>query len=1192
MLRHNANQWWNPSTRGVQKREEKRKNVSSPSLAVELLERRLEFEGKERKPSNRDGRGAALTVPAGNVSGEDNGDVERWRLSRGRQRWRKRKVEGVCSPLAHEKGRGRRRFDAVASGDPGGVWGLRRNFRLGGGPVRQSLLVEWLYAPGRMRGSSTSVQTLGPARILLFIAEETDPVGDVDSEFAPNWASPDQCLSGCGQYPQFCSKKSGSVIRPSLFPFTSFEGFSGQRRGTELRNPWSPMVEAARAHFDGLSEIEALFHFYPPIKTGCSHRSIGQIFSLSVHPSHLPDSSPSHPNPKFNICFTSILLSSLNHLISPSRPTDHVIPLFSDAQSVNVRPYKYPHAQKFEIEPKQQPLLVSSPPFEKKDGSWCMCVDYRTLNAITVKDRFPLPTVDELLDELGSARCFSKLDLTYGFHQIRWTLQVPGDAIWVDTDFEQHLSHLNDPHKCSFFQSQITYLGHIVANEGVSPDPAKIQAMVQWLTPQGVKGLCGFLGLTGFYRKFVQNYAVIALPLTNLLKKDNFQWSPAAQSTLEALKSTMTSTSVLVLPDFSKPFYIQRAHLVRPQGSFYFRTIVQLPFIAKFFVLACRNPLHISSAVKRWRQYLLGHPFIIQTDQQSLRELLTQVIQTPEQQHYLVKLLGYDYDIQYKPGKLNVMAEGLSRSLGPSQATLFTLSTPQFVFLRDLKASLLTDPDFIWMRDKGRIWLSNTSQFVPLLLHEFHETPIGGDTGVNKTLKRLSASFYWGSMAKDVKSFVSQCVVCQRMKYNIKQPGVLLQPLPIPTRVWEDITLDLITGLAPSNGYTVLLVVVDRFSKVVHIGALQSNFIAYKVVKLFVSIVCKHHGLPRSIVSDRDPIFISRFWSDLFKFSSTLLRMSSSNHPHRDDQTEVMNRTIEQYLRAFVHHKPHLWFKFFSWVEYHYNTSIHSSSGLSPFEVLFEKQPPSIPHYIEGSSSNDGCDTVLSSREEILSLLRSNLLKAQVRMKKNADAKRRDLNLEVGSWVYIKLQPYRQISVLGNKYHKLSKRYYGPFKVLEKIGPVAYCLELPSHSKIHDVFHCSMLKPHEGPAPSLIDQIPPDATMTIEDTPTRYALVQWKGLSPDDTSWKKWDELKSLFDLEDKVIVEGDGIVTYGNSRPKRMTKRPTFQQFVQSQHSDTLKIKIWQMLFQSYKKMDNEKEMNKSYVKEKLSKTGDEAMI
>ncbi|WVZ09002.1 hypothetical protein V8G54_022348 [Vigna mungo] len=281
----------------------------------------------------------------------------------------------------------------------------------------------------------------------------------------------------------------------------------------------------------------------------------------------------------------------------------------------------------------------------------------------------------------------------------------------------------------------------------------------------------------------------------------------------------------------------------------------------------------ITSAVKRWRQYLLGHFFIIQTDQRSLKELLTQIIQTPEQQHYLVKLLGYDYEIQYKPGKLHIVADALSRSDCTTQGAMHMLTIPQFVFLRDLKESQLLDLDFILMRDKylsdpssyphfnwngelliyrGKIWLSDKSKFISLLLREFHETPIGGHVGVSKTLKRLSANFYWASMAKDVKASVSECNVCQQTKHSTKRPGGLLHPLPIPTGVWEDISLDFVTGLPPSNGYIVLLVVVDRFSKAVHLGTLHTGFTAYKVAELFVTLVCKHHGLPKSIVSDRD----------------------------------------------------------------------------------------------------------------------------------------------------------------------------------------------------------------------------------------------------------------------------------------------------------------------------------------------------
>ncbi|WVZ14092.1 hypothetical protein V8G54_011658 [Vigna mungo] len=626
----------------------------------------------------------------------------------------------------------------------------------------------------------------------------------------------------------------------------------------------------------------------------------------------------------------------------------------------------------------------------------------------------------------------------------------------------------------------------------------------------------------------------------------------------------MTSITVLALPDFDKTFYVQTDASGTTIGAVLTQDNRPIAYFSKVFCprlsksSAYVRELHaITSAVKQWQQYLLGHFFIIQTDQRSLKELLTQVIQTPEQQHYLVKLLGYDYEIQYKPGRLNVVADALSRSDCPLQGELHMLSTPQFVFLNELKESQLLDFEFILMRDKvlsnpsfyplfrwngdlllyrGKIWINNQSKFIPLLLREFHETPIGGHAGVSKTLKRIIANFFWGSMAKDTKAFVSQCVTCQQTKYSTTRPEGLLHPLPIPSGVWEDISLDFVTGLPPSNGYTVLLVVVDRFSKAVHLGALNSGFIAYKVAELFVSMVCKHHGLPKSIVSDRDPVFISRFWSDLFKFSGTLLRMSSSYHPQTDGETEVMNRTIEQYLRAFVHQKPSLWFKYLPWAEYHYNTSWYFGSRVTPFEVVYGKPPPSLPSYIEGTSSNAGCDIVLSSREEILSFLRRNYLKAQSRMKKQADSKRREVVFEEGTWV----------SISGHKYHKLAKRFYGPYKVIERIGPVAYRLELPSSSKIHNVFHCSMLKHHEGPIPTQFDLLPPDL---VDSSPliTPLAVLDLRTVPIDGTPMRmaleKWDKLKLIYDLENKVLVEGEDIDTQvgkgTDSRPKRVSKKP-----------------------------------------------------
>jgi hypothetical protein len=250
--------------------------------------------------------------------------------------------------------------------------------------------------------------------------------------------------------------------------------------------------------------------------------------------------------------------------------------------------------------------------------------------------------------------------------------------------------------------------------------------------------------------------------------------------------------------------------------------------------------------------------------------LLTQVIQTPEQQHYLSKLLGFHYEIQYKPRVTNVVVVALSHSVEPEIASLGVLSVPQFLFLDELKQELVVDPTFqsllqrytddpVHMPDykvvdglplyKGRIWVSPQSRFKQLLLKEFHDSLVGGHVGVVRTLKRLCANFYWDNMRQEVQTYVCQCSLCQMTKYDTKRPNSLLQPLHVPSKVWKDVSMDFVTGLPPSSGDTVLLVVVDRFSKGVHLGALPTRFITYNVTDIFISKVCKHHGIPRSIVA-------------------------------------------------------------------------------------------------------------------------------------------------------------------------------------------------------------------------------------------------------------------------------------------------------------------------------------------------------
>ena len=239
----------------------------------------------------------------------------------------------------------------------------------------------------------------------------------------------------------------------------------------------------------------------------------------------------------------------------------------------------------------------------------------------------------------------------------------------------------------------------------------------------------------------------------------------------------------------------------------------------------------------------------------------------------------------------------------------------------------------------------------------------------------------------------------------------LLQPLPIPTQIWTDVSMDFIEGLPSSNGYTVIMVVVDRLTKYAHFVSLKHPFSTVSVAKEFVANVVRLHGIPTSIVSDWDKVFISAFWRTLFNLQGTKLCMSSSYHPQSDGQTEVVNRTLEQYLRCFVGDQPRKWFEWTLWAEFSYNTSIHSSTKMTPFEAVYGVPPPNLLAYIPGTSRVQAVDEYLRDRDTILLELRHNLQLAQNRMKCQVDQHRREVSFTMGDYVYLKLQPYWQTSV-------------------------------------------------------------------------------------------------------------------------------------------------------------------------------------
>lgn len=356
--------------------------------------------------------------------------------------------------------------------------------------------------------------------------------------------------------------------------------------------------------------------------------------------------------------------------------------------------------------------------------------------------------------------------------------------------------------------------------------------------------------------------------------------------------------------------------------------------------------------------------------------------------------------------------------------------------------------------------------------------------------------------------------------------------------------MDFITGLPSSQGYSVIMVVVDRLSKYGHFAPLKADYTSLSVAETFIKVVVKLHGFPKSIVSDRDKVFTSKFWRHLFRLSGTTLAMSSAYHPQSDGQSEALNKCLELYLRCFRFENPKAWFHLLPWAEFWYNSSFHKSIGMTPFKAVYGRDPPTLVHYQINFADPPELQSMLQQRDSVLLQLKSNLAKAQEFMKKYADKKRRPVEFQIGDLVLVKLQPYRQHSLVLCKNQTLGLRYFGPFPVLERIGAVAYKLLLPPAAKIHPVFHVSLLKPCKGdhssqylPLPLMSSEQGPvplpqtvlqSRTILRNDQPVKQVLVHWEGMPESAATWEDWLPLARdypFLNLEDKVIVNGGSVV-------------------------------------------------------------------
>jgi len=313
-------------------------------------------------------------------------------------------------------------------------------------------------------------------------------------------------------------------------------------------------------------------------------------------------------------------------------------------------------------------------------------------------------------------------------------------------------------------------------------------------------------------------------------------------------------------------------------------------------------------------------------------------------------------------------------------------------------------------------------------------------------------------MKKDILIFVAKCDVCQCHKGETINAPSTLQPLPIPASIWMEVSMDFITGLPKSGNKSVIMVVVDRLSKYAHFYTLPHLFTPTFVAQYLMDQIFKFHGMPTSIVSDRDPIFTSNFWQELFWLQGTQLKFSTSCHPQTDGQTEAIKKCLETYLKCFTLENQHHWVQWLPLVEWWYNTNYHTTTKMTPYEVVYGQLPPSSTSYIKGCSKVQAVDQLLQHCAIMLTHLKENLHQAQNHMKQHVDQHHSERQFQEGDQVFLRLQPYKQTSLKDKGCQKLSPKFYGPYQVLQHIGEVAYKLALPPTVKTHPFFHVSCLK--------------------------------------------------------------------------------------------------------------------------------------
>ncbi|KAL4583755.1 hypothetical protein LXL04_008338 [Taraxacum kok-saghyz] len=712
-----------------------------------------------------------------------------------------------------------------------------------------------------------------------------------------------------------------------------------------------------------------------------------------------------------------------------------------------------------------------------------MCIDYRELNKLTIKNRYPLPRINDLFDQLQGSTHYSKIDLRSGYHQLsvqeedvpktafrtryghyeflvmpfgltnapavfmdlmnrvcrpyldKFVIVFIDDILIYSRSKQEHGEHLRlilellrkeklyaKFSKCEFWIREVKFLGHVVSQEGIHVDPSKIEAIKNWRTPKTPTKVRQFLGLAGYYRRFIANFSKLAKPLTALTQKGvAFDWEDKQEESFQKLKHMLCTAPILSLPEGTEDFVVYCDASNQGLGCVLMQRNKVIAYASRQLkvneVNYTTHDLELGAvifALKIWRHYLYGTKSTIFTDHKSLQHIFDQKELNMRQRRWIELLNDYECEIRYHPGKANVVADALSRKETVKPRRIRDAQTEALKPEHVLGKSLRGMDKKCETRDDGtryfmdRIWTPRYGGFRDVVMNEVHTTKYSVHPGSDKMYLDLKKLYWWPNMKADIATYVSKCLTCAKVKMEYQKPSGLLQQPKIPEWKWEEIAMDFITKLPRT----------------------PAGFDA-----IWVEIV-RLHGVPISIISDRDSRFTSRFWQSLQKSLGTRLGSSWDTH--------------------------------LPLIEFSYNNSYHTTIKAAPFEALYGRKCRSPVCWAEvgdtqlartqvSDNTLTGLEIIRETTEKIVQI-RERMKTARDRQKSYADKRRKPLEFQVGDLVLLRVSPWKGMVRFG-KCGKLNPRYIGPFEILARIGPVAYKLKLPQElQNVHDTFHVSNLK--------------------------------------------------------------------------------------------------------------------------------------